>query len=241
MPNGSRYWRLRYRFAGKAKEFSVGRPYPELSLKDAQEEAMRLRLLIAEGTDPAEQRFQMRLDRSQRAANTFGSAAEAWFEFRTKAWANRTSSQVRQISTRTCCPCWANVLCRQLRRRELAAFSRAIESRGAPDVAKKARQWLASIFSYGRAQGWTTTDSVSDLRAVVLPSGRATNYPHLSIDELPELLRKLESFNASPIVKAAAMLSLWRLQIVPVSRVRCVGTNSILIWRCGRSREAGKG
>jgi Arm DNA-binding domain len=96
MPNGSRYWRLRYWFAGKEKDLSVGRPYPELSLKDAQEEAMRLRVLIAEGTDPAEQRFQTKLDRTQRAANTFGEAAEAWFEFRAKAWAKRTAAQVRE-------------------------------------------------------------------------------------------------------------------------------------------------
>jgi hypothetical protein len=45
---------------------------------------------------------------------------------------------------------------------------------------------------------------VSDLRAVVLPSGSATNCPHQPIDELPELLRKLEAFNATRTVKGAA-------------------------------------
>ena len=33
MPHGAQYWRLRYRFAGRAKEISLGQPYPELSLK----------------------------------------------------------------------------------------------------------------------------------------------------------------------------------------------------------------
>src|SRR6185312_6378693 len=95
-PNGARYWQLRYRFAGKAKEISVGRPYPELSLRDAVAEAMRMRLLVAQGIDPAEQRFQAKLDRAERAASSFGEAAQAWFEFRARAWKKRTSDQVRE-------------------------------------------------------------------------------------------------------------------------------------------------
>jgi len=242
MPNGSRYWRLRYWFAGKQKELSVGRPYPELSLKDAQEEAMRLRLLIAEGTDPAEQRFQMKLDRTQRAANTFGEAAESWFEFRAKAWAKRTAEQVREYLDKDLLPVLGKRPLPAITTRELAAFTRAIESRGAPDVAKKVRQWLASIFSYARAQGWTTTDPVSDLRAVVLPSGSATNYPHLTIDEVPELLRKLESFNASRIVKAAAMLSLWTANRPGVTRtLRWDELDlDLAVWTIPRGREGMK-
>jgi integrase len=93
--------------------------------------------------------------------------------------------------------------------RELAVFMKAIVERGAPDIAKKARQWLASIFSFARGNGWVTTDPVRDLRALILPTGSGQNYPHLSIDELPEFLQKLEAFDASPVVKGAAMLSLW--------------------------------
>lgn len=218
MPNGARYWQLRYRFAGKAKEISVGPPYPELSLKDALIESMRLRLLVGQGVDPAEQRFQAKLDRAERAASTFGEASEAWFKFRAKAWKKRTSDQVREYLDKDLLPVLGKRSLSAISTKELATFTRAIEERGATDVAKKVRQWLASIFSYARANGWVATDPVNDLRAFVLPSGSAQNYPHLSVEELPELLRKLDAFDASPLVKGAAMLSLWTANRPGVTR-----------------------
>ena len=102
--------------------------------------------------------------------------------------------------------------------RELAVFTRAIEERGAPDVAKKVRQWLAAIFQFARAHGWTTKDPVSDLRALVLPASAATNYAHLSVDDLPAFLRKLESIDASKLVKGAAMMALWTANRPGVTR-----------------------
>ena len=35
-PNGGKWWRFRYRFAGKAKMLSLG-TYPDVSLKEARE------------------------------------------------------------------------------------------------------------------------------------------------------------------------------------------------------------
>jgi integrase len=218
MPDGAKYWRLRYSFDGKEKELSLGHPYPELSLRDAEVEVTRLRQLIVGGIDPAEQRFQAKLDRKQKAAQTFEEAAGAWFEFRSKAWAPRTAEQVREYLDKDLLPALGQRALSAVTTRELAALSRSIEERGAPDVAKKARQWLASIFSYARANGWTSADPTRDLRAVVLPTTGATNYPHLTADDLPEFLRKLEAFEASTLVKGAAMLSLWTANRPGVTR-----------------------
>jgi hypothetical protein len=54
-PNGSRYWRLRYRFLGKEKTLALG-VYPEVSLSEAREKRDTARKLIAEGIDPCEQK-----------------------------------------------------------------------------------------------------------------------------------------------------------------------------------------
>jgi integrase len=217
-PDGAKYWRLRYRFAGKEKELSLGRPYPDLTLKDAEAEAARMRTLVAAGSDPAEQRVQQKLDRTARAASTFGVAAEEWFTFRSKAWAQRTQDQVREYLDRDLLPKLKGRPLDAITTRELAAFARAIEERGAPDVAKKARQWLASIFQYARGHGWTINDPVRDLRALVLPASAATNYAHLSVDDLPAFLRKLDSIDASPLVKGAAMMALWTANRPGVTR-----------------------
>jgi len=49
--NGSRYWRLKYRFSGKEKLMSLG-VYPEVSLRDARAKRDDARKQIANGTDP---------------------------------------------------------------------------------------------------------------------------------------------------------------------------------------------
>jgi integrase len=209
MPDGAKYWRFRYRFGGKEKWLSVGRPYPETTLKEADLKTTKLRVQLANDTDPAEERLGARVALRESVANTFGAAAEAWFEFRSKVWSPRTSAQVREYLDKDLLPALSKRPVGNITTRELATLSSDIESRGAPDVAKKVRQWLASIYGYARANGWTTVDPVHDLRAVVLPSPGPSHYAHLAIDELPELLRKLDAISASPIVKACAMMAIW--------------------------------
>lgn len=51
--NGSKYWRMKYRFAGKEKKLSFG-IYPDVSLADARTKREEARKLLAAGNDPGE-------------------------------------------------------------------------------------------------------------------------------------------------------------------------------------------
>jgi hypothetical protein len=50
-PNGSKYWRFKYRFAGKEKLFAIG-VYPDVSLSDARDKRDDARKLLAHDVDP---------------------------------------------------------------------------------------------------------------------------------------------------------------------------------------------
>lgn len=209
MPDGAKYWRLRYRFGGKGKWISVGRPYPETSLKDASAEAVRLRQLIAEGVDPAEHRVVQKLAQRQRIANTFGEAAEAWHLYRKAAWKPRTAAQVREYLDKDLLPSLRGRPLDAISAPELVALVAGIEQRGAFDVAKKIRQWLKAIYSYGRAMGWTEKDPTRDLLAVKGVAPPPRNFPHLEPDQLPAFLQELAKATGAPTVKGCAMLSVW--------------------------------
>jgi hypothetical protein len=63
LPEGSKLWRLAYRFAGKQKTISLG-SYPDVTLAMAREAKAEARRLLAQGVDPSEKRkADMRLRR----------------------------------------------------------------------------------------------------------------------------------------------------------------------------------
>ena len=218
MPDGSKYWRLRYRMGGRPRMISLGRPYPITSLKQALAQAAEFRALIDQGIDPADQRRIEKLTEHQRVANTFGEAADAWHAFRSKAWDKKTSQQARIYLDKDILPKLRSRPLDRISPPELGALVSGIERRGALDVAKKARQWLKAIFSYARASGWTTADPARDLAAIASPGPRVRNYAHLAQDELPGFLHALDAYDGSMLVKACARLALWTANRPGVTR-----------------------
>ncbi|CBJ50882.1 Putative integrase prophage protein (fragment) [Ralstonia solanacearum PSI07] len=54
-PAGQRYWRLKYRFAGKEKLLALG-VYPRVGLKEARDRRDEAKRLLDDGVDPSVER-----------------------------------------------------------------------------------------------------------------------------------------------------------------------------------------
>lgn len=76
-PSGGRWWRLKYRFAGKYKLLSMG-TYPDTTLKAARDKRDRARELLSDGVDPSETRRTEKASRSAPVLNGFESVAREW-------------------------------------------------------------------------------------------------------------------------------------------------------------------
>src|SRR5271169_4176032 len=85
MPNGSKYWRLKYRIAGKEKRLALG-VYPRVSLADARDRREQARKLLANGTDPSTAKQTQKRQAKISAANTFEAVAREWIENRSNHW-----------------------------------------------------------------------------------------------------------------------------------------------------------
>ena len=82
-PNGSKWWRFKYRFNGKEKLLSLG-VYPDVSLKDARERRDDARKLVANGVDPSENRKAEKLARG--GGNCFEVVAREWYAKYSTNW-----------------------------------------------------------------------------------------------------------------------------------------------------------
>ena len=77
--NGSKYFRLDYRFDGKRKTLAIG-VYPEVTLKQAREKRDAARKQIAEGIDPSMLKKDIVANLNVERLNTFEVIAREWGE-----------------------------------------------------------------------------------------------------------------------------------------------------------------
>ena len=85
VPSGSKYWRLKYRYAGREKRLALG-VYPETGLKLARQRRDDARRLLSTGVDPGAARLAQKNSRKTAAANTFEPLAREWFATRQSSW-----------------------------------------------------------------------------------------------------------------------------------------------------------
>lgn len=78
-PGGSKRWYLKYRFEGKESRIAFG-AYPLISLAKAREKRDEVRLLLADGINPAEKRGKEK-EEAQAALITFEKVARDWHRY----------------------------------------------------------------------------------------------------------------------------------------------------------------
>ena len=204
-PNGSKLWRLKYRFNGEAKTpLSLG-AYPSLTLVGARKKRADARQLLLEGIDPGEQKKADKLARIV-SGLTFEALAREWHAYRAPRWAKSTADKAAAYLESDLLPALGHRPAKAITRPELVALIRKIESRGAHNVAKKTRQWLSQIFRFGLAQGSVEANPATDLDVIAAHAPATRHHPHVAFAELPELLGKIEAANINVLTRYAVRL-----------------------------------
>ena len=76
---GGKYWRMKFRHAGKEKRLALG-VYPDVSLAQARKARDQAREALAAGDDPAQLKREAKLTKAINNANTFEVVARQWHE-----------------------------------------------------------------------------------------------------------------------------------------------------------------
>ena len=84
-PSGGKWWRFKYRYAGKEKLLSLG-TYPEVSLAKAREDREQARRRLAAGVDPSAARQEAKRQTVEATANNFEGIAREWLENVKPGW-----------------------------------------------------------------------------------------------------------------------------------------------------------
>jgi integrase len=200
-PNGSKYWRLKYRFGGKEKTLALG-VYPEVSLADAREKRSDARNLLRNGIDPSAARRQEKARSANETSNSFW-----WFETRLEGKSKSHRDRSWRLMENDLFPDLGSRPVSQITAPELLATLRKVEKRGAVDMAYRARQTAGQVFRYAIATGRAERDPSADLRGA-LKSRTKTHYAAITEPkEVGQLLLAIDGYSGGPIVRSALQLS----------------------------------
>jgi integrase len=206
-PNGSKYWRLDYRFAGKRKTLAIG-VYPEISLLEARNRREAARKVLANGADPSD------IKKSQKAAvvalaeNSFEIIAREWFSKHSPNWKENHSSKIIARLENDVIPWIGKRPASEITAPELLAAIRRIESRGALETAHRVLAICGQVFRYAVATGRAQRDPTGDLRGALPPVNRGNHFAAITEPKkVGELLRDIDGYQGSFVVQCAFKLS----------------------------------
>jgi len=205
-PNGTKYWRHKYRYDGKEKLLAHG-VYPDVGLKEARERRDAARKLLADGIDPGENKKVQKAAKAERAANSFETIAREWFAKHSPGWANSHADKIIKRLENDVFPWIGGKAIAEISAPALLTVLRRIESRGALDTAHRAQQNCGQIFRYAVATGRAERDPSADLKGA-LPPARHENFASITDPaKVAELLRAIDAFRGTFVVKCALMLA----------------------------------
>jgi len=205
-PAGGKLWRWAYDFGGKEKLMSFGR-YPDVPLALARERHGEARKLLATGVDPMAQRKADKTAKEASSTNSFQSIASLWLEHWQDGKSPRHVDYVKRRIEADILPCLGARPIAEIEAPELVAMTKAIEQRGARDIAKRALETTGQVFRYAIAHGHARRNPASEIRSSdILKSARKVNYARVDAKELAPLLKAIEVYKGTPVTRLAIRL-----------------------------------
>ena len=188
-PNGTRLWRMKYRFAGKEKLLSFG-AYPALGIAAARDKRKAAKALLAEGKDPMKAKGEVISENG----DTFYMVAKRWHENRQSALNPAHAERVWSRMERDVFPAIGQKLIHEITAPDVLEMIRKIEGRGALDISRRAKQGVGQVFQFAIACGLASSDPTAHLRGALKPRPRVKHMSRLPLVELPAFLEKLRAY-----------------------------------------------
>lgn len=205
-PSGSKLWRYRYRYAGKASMASLGE-YPAVSLADARAERDRMRALLRGGANPAHVVRAERVAITDRAANTFAFVAKELLTKRTNEGLGAGSAHRELRLIEKDLASIGGLPVADVTAQVLLVALRKLEKRGVKETAHRARSLAGRVFRYAIATGRATNNPAMDLTGA-LEQPQTRHFASVTEPKaIGDMLRALYSYAGSPVTQAALKLA----------------------------------
>ena len=160
---GGKYWRMKYRHAGKEKRLALG-VYPAVTLAQARKARDQAREALARGDDPAQIKREAKLSKAINDATTFEAVARQWWQHWSGPKSPRHAAYVIRRLEADVFPALGGRPLASVTAPALLAMAKGIEARGAVDIAKRSLQTCGQIMRFAVAHGLIERNPAADVK-----------------------------------------------------------------------------
>lgn len=204
-PQGSKLWRLAYRFGGKQKTLALG-AYPAVSLAEAREGRDAAKKLLAQGIDPGEQKKVDRIAAATAAADTFGVIALEWIEKQVREGRSEKTMARNHRLAKAANRDLGKRPISQISAREVLDTLRKFEAQGKHETASRLKVLISAVFKYAIATARAENDPTIALTGALTAPEATPRAAILDPAAFGGLLRALDGYAGQPEVIAALRL-----------------------------------
>lgn len=205
-PAGSKRWFWKMYADGKETRLSLG-SYPDVSLTSARKARDAAKLNKSEGRDPVQLRKVEKLKATTPDADTFKATALEWYAMKLDSWSGHYAIREKRNLEKDLFPHFAARHIGDIQPIELLAAVRAVEDRGALDVAHRVLTTAGQVWRYAVATGRAQRDVSADIKGALKPHHGKHFAAITDPAKLGELIRVIRGYQGGPIVRAALQLA----------------------------------
>lgn len=180
--------------------------YPEVGLGNARQKHRDAQALRRSGSDPNTAKRDAARAVLQASENTFGAVATEWLDVMATKWSAGHLQTTRDRIRRDLTPYFDDRAISELQAPDMLQVLRKIEARGAGETAHRVRFILSQIFRYAVASGRAKSNPAADLSGTLKTVVEGHHAAITDPIKLGQLMRDIEAYRGSPIVRAALMI-----------------------------------
>lgn len=205
-PSGGKWWRLKYRFGGKEKRYSLG-VYPEVTLATARKKRDEAREKLAAGIDPGEAKKAEKRASLLAAAHSFEVVARGWMDERKTTVERAQHDKTLARMENDVFPWLGKRPIAEIDAPEILVVLKRVDGRGARFTAHRIRSEISRVFRYGIKEGHCKADPARDL-VDAIPPAQTTHFASITEPEkVGEMLRAFDGFTGTFPVLCALKLA----------------------------------
>lgn len=204
-PTGTKVWQYPYKFSGRHNTYTIGQYDPSgrkgfVGIAAARKKRDEVREMLNQAMDPNKVKASERLKVGSESTTSFEFTAREWHS--KQNWVPKHARNILMTLEKDVFPLIGHIQIDRLSTKDVLSVISEIEKRGALDVAKRICQRCECIFDYAILKGICQINPAVG-RGKFVRSRNVKHRPHLTEDQLPEFLSKLDIYQGREYIKLA--------------------------------------